>query len=632
MVLRKVQRGVLLLIPIYICLVLMGFFSFLFTRDRPPKKTFEVIVTSDASLSKPVEAGNNSDFKFNGSIRGVLNLHVWKDLCGLDVDSLRKTPLFPHHPHERLFIKNFDTTRQEDNYGQRIFGFIVPKVSGLYKFGISSDDTSELWLSFDDKPSNLRLIASVFSPNESAWTNNLVFSKYPMQLSRNIRLLAHDRYVVEVLHKQSHGNGHVEVYWQTPESHKLEDITEQFLYSFFDDRQSNESQFRQQDLENLYTWTPSHTKQGMFKGTDLSHRFNYTSLPFFNKTLLKGVLPTCAYKPSYIVETTLKRYQGVTLVHLSLVYPNDSTYLQTAGNGWARGNLVIDDQRVNEVVDKFMASFLLRHREYYLQRIINIEQNPDPKKGNRFLLELQLGVIGSDLSLRLSEYIYVPIEGEEVCFPQGMQWENNATIYFILPVKNQGKWVHHFASQLSNMSRKTGDLNFHVIIIDFESQDVDIEALFNVWPLKGRHTLIKMTGPFYKTLAIQKGVEAVPNTSDIVFLFDLHIDVPVGLLDSVRKHTVMGKMVYAPVVGRLDCGVFPNDPRGFWQEDGFGILSIFKRDWNTFGGMNVKDFSTKWGGEDWDLVDRVLSSQLEIERLKQPGLFHYYHSRTGMWQ
>ena len=174
-------------------------------------------------------------------------------------------------------------------------------------------------------------------------------------------------------------------------------------------------------------------------------------------------------------------------------------------------------------------------REYYLQRIINIEQNPDPKKGNRFLLELQLGVNGSDLSLRLSEYVYVPIKEQEVCFPQGMQWENNATVYFILPVKNQGKWVHHFASQLRNMSSKTGDLNFHVIIIDFESQDVDMEKLFDVWPLKERHTLIKMTGPFYKTLAIQKGVEAVPNTNDIIFLFDLHIDVPIGLLDSVRK-------------------------------------------------------------------------------------------------
>ena len=48
--------------------------------------------------------------------------------------------------------------------------------------------------------------------------------------------------------------------------------------------------------------------------------------------------------------------------------------------------------------------------------------------------------------------------------------------------------------------------------------------------------------------------------------------------------------------------------------------------------MNVKDFTTKWGGEDWDLLDRVLSSGLEIERLKQPGLFHYYHSHSGMWQ
>ena len=51
----------------------------------------------------------------------------------------------------------------------------------------------------------------------------------------------------------------------------------------------------------------------------------------------------------------------------------------------------------------------------------------------------------------------------------------------------------------------------------------------------------------------------------------------------------------------------------------------------SYTGMNVRDFTTKWGGEDWDLIDRVLSAQLEIERLKQPGLFHYYHSHKGMW-
>ena len=46
----------------------------------------------------------------------------------------------------------------------------------------------------------------------------------------------------------------------------------------------------------------------------------------------------------------------------------------------------------------------------------------------------------------------------------------------------------------------------------------------------------------------------------------------------------------------------------------------------------MKDFKYDWGGEDWDLVDRVLNAQLEIERVKQPGLFHHYHSKQRLWQ
>jgi len=178
---------------------------------------------------------------------------------------------------------------------------------------------------------------------------------------------------------------------------------------------------------------------------------------------------------------------------------------------------------------------ILFYRRYYLQRILNVEQNSDPEKGNRFLLELQLGLHSSNQSFRLSEYVYIPNGTNKLCFPEGMEWQRNATVYFVLPVKNQGKWVHHFVSQLANMSLETGDLNFHVIIIDFESQDIDINEVFSVWPLRERYTLIKMIGPFYKTLALQKGVQAVPNDHDIVFLFDLHIDVPIGILDSVRK-------------------------------------------------------------------------------------------------
>ena len=47
--------------------------------------------------------------------------------------------------------------------------------------------------------------------------------------------------------------------------------------------------------------------------------------------------------------------------------------------------------------------------------------------------------------------------------------------------------------------------------------------------------------------------------------------------------------------------------------------------------MDTEKFKYKWGGEDWDLLDRVLDAKLEVERIKYPGLYHHYHSKKGMW-
>ena len=123
----------------------------------------------------------------------------------------------------------------------------------------------------------------------------------------------------------------------------------------------------------------------------------------------------------------------------------------------------------------------------------------------------------------------------DLCLLEGINWNSTATIYFIIPVKDQGKWVYYFVSQVTEASLLTGDTNFHVIIADFESQDIDMSKAFDTPLLRSRHTFVPLTGKFYKTLALNKAVEAVPNAHDIVFLFDLHTDVPVDLMDSVRK-------------------------------------------------------------------------------------------------
>ena len=174
-----------------------------------------------------------------------------------------------------------------------------------------------------------------------------------------------------------------------------------------------------------------------------------------------------------------------------------------------------------------------------LKNINNVIQKPDAANGDRFLLDLEVALNCTDQTFRLTEHVYQKKESGSLCLPEGMIWNNNATIYFIIPVKEQGKWIHHFIKQVTTASVLTGDTNFHVIIADFESKDIDIKEAFNTSLLNRRHTVVQLrTGKFYKTLALNKAVEVVPNAHDIVFLFDLHIDVPVNIMDSIRKVSV----------------------------------------------------------------------------------------------
>lgn len=121
-----------------------------------------------------------------------------------------------------------------------------------------------------------------------------------------------------------------------------------------------------------------------------------------------------------------------------------------------------------------------------------------------------------------------------------MAWNKEAKVYFIVPVKDQGKWVYHLINELTIASYLTADTNFHVIIVDFESKDIDLPKAFDTSLLRNRHTIISLQDKFFKTLALNTAVEHVPSTQDLLFLFDLHTDVPVDMLDSVRKVSRFG--------------------------------------------------------------------------------------------
>jgi hypothetical protein len=104
----------------------------------------------------------------------------------------------------------------EDNWGDRMRGYVYPPQTGDYTFWTVSDDDSEVWLSTNEDPANVKMICNV-----EGWTDyqNWAYdtgSPGTTYKSSPIRLEAGKRYYVEVYHSDGTGGGCVSVGWGGP--------------------------------------------------------------------------------------------------------------------------------------------------------------------------------------------------------------------------------------------------------------------------------------------------------------------------------------------------------------------------------------------------------------------------------
>ncbi len=146
---------------------------------------------------------------------------LWTGLSAAVGDNLAaltnaaNNPNWPNNPNPAYtgILTNFQTAVNTgmNYYGQRLRAFVVPPTNGNYVFWISSNDTSELFVSTDENPAHKL-------PNcwVSSWTPAEVWTDEPSQQGAPVYLAGGGRYYVEAIMQQGTGGDNLTVRWQLP--------------------------------------------------------------------------------------------------------------------------------------------------------------------------------------------------------------------------------------------------------------------------------------------------------------------------------------------------------------------------------------------------------------------------------
>ena len=250
-----------------------------------------------------------------GTAKGFLNVAIWEEICGHEMQSLKAFPLFPHGPSRRLRTSSLRLhfKPEFEDFGLRIFGFLSPNESGSYTFYLASSGTSELWISADSKPENSKLIANTTAAGLS-W-------KY----SDNTPFLAGKRYYLEIILKHgSHVKGklnHLHVTWKSSSWKEQEprEIPADVLIAYEIDSKGVDH------VRHTGVVLPIHLehRDPRFVNDEVKRRAEMYLLPFISESDSKDLFPPCQYNPSYIVRRPLERYEGIWEMHYTSIYPYD---------------------------------------------------------------------------------------------------------------------------------------------------------------------------------------------------------------------------------------------------------------------------------------------------------------------
>lgn len=150
---------------------------------------------------------------------------------------------------------------------------------------------------------------------------------------------------------------------------------------------------------------------------------------------------------------------------------------------------------------------------------------------------------------------------------------------------------------------------------------IDVDMMFNYNTLRRiRINTIKYTQVYFPIVFSEYNPEVV-NGPDFNKFTDETLE-PAPDTDETEE-SVESVKTYREIIN-LKYTKEINDDNGYFRQYGFGILSIYKCDFDRLGGfdLNIKG----WGLEDVQLFETLIKSNLTVYRIADDSLVHKFHS------
>lgn len=214
------------------------------------------------------------------------------------------------------------------------------------------------------------------------------------------------------------------------------------------------------------------------------------------------------------------------------------------------------------------------------------------------------------------------------------------TINFIVPLSGRYEIFQRFLQNYEDICLTSGEKTaLLVILYPHKSENSFNKTIDLIKQLKYKYRtanieILPISGDFSRAKALDLGVSKL-QANDLMLFIDVDIVFTSSALNRIRLNTLPGRRMYFPIVfSQYDPKVVYgktakqdkftiNEISGHWRQYGFGIVSLYKRDYHIVGGLDLS--IQGWGKEDVEFFEKAVKSDVDVFRAADRHLVHVYH-------